>query len=62
MRTPIILLECKRCGARWTPRVPDPRQCPVCKSPHWRTPPKYRRRDAVQTHTPTAPAAGEQEG
>lgn len=29
---------CRRCGATWTPRVPDPVACPRCKSARWQTP------------------------
>jgi hypothetical protein len=33
--------ECKRCGAKWTPRKNKPPvQCPKCKSPYWNRPKK----------------------
>ena len=30
--------RCLKCGLIWTPRVPEPRACPGCKSYHWREP------------------------
>lgn len=35
MNIKVPRLECRRCGYTWTPRVPDVRQCPRCKSPKW---------------------------
>jgi predicted Zn-ribbon and HTH transcriptional regulator len=29
------MLECKRCGHQWLPRVPRPQECPACKSRRW---------------------------
>jgi len=29
------VLECKRCGHKWTPKKEDVRQCPKCKSAFW---------------------------
>jgi hypothetical protein len=30
------MLECKRCGNKWEPRIKkSPKQCPKCKSPNW---------------------------
>jgi primosomal protein N' len=32
----IEMLECKRCGNKWEPRIKkSPKQCPKCKSPYW---------------------------
>jgi hypothetical protein len=38
--------ECLRCGYHWTPRVPSPRACPLCRSAYWDLPPvkAYARR------------------
>ncbi len=30
-------VTCKRCGHKWSPRVAEPRNCPNCKQPKWRT-------------------------
>jgi len=27
--------ECTRCDNIWWARVPEPKQCPECKSPYW---------------------------
>lgn len=27
--------ECLRCNGTWEERVPNPRYCPLCKSPYW---------------------------
>jgi predicted Zn-ribbon and HTH transcriptional regulator len=27
---------CMKCGHTWTPRTPDPKMCPGCKSIYWR--------------------------
>jgi len=29
------VLECKRCGYKWHPRVETVRVCPHCKNPYW---------------------------
>lgn len=29
------ILECKRCGYKWCPRVENPVMCPNCRSPYW---------------------------
>jgi predicted Zn-ribbon and HTH transcriptional regulator len=31
-------VACQRCGHEWVPNVPDPRECPRCKSYHWKRP------------------------
>ncbi len=57
---PIHLLHCERCGANWSPKVPDPVACPRCHSPRWRTPSRYTRGAIpmpTDTKTPTATAA-----
>jgi len=28
-------LICQRCGHEWYPRIPDPKQCPKCRSVRW---------------------------
>lgn len=28
-------VQCKRCGAKWRPRVAHPRYCRVCRTPYW---------------------------
>lgn len=30
--------ECRRCGHKWVPSVPQPKTCPRCKSYEWATP------------------------
>ena len=37
MGHPLILpqLVCKRCGHKWTPRVPNPKRCPKCLRYGW---------------------------
>ena len=30
---PVEELICKHCGNKWTPRVPEPKFCPMCKRP-----------------------------
>lgn len=30
---------CRRCSHTWVLRLPDPKNCPGCKSPYWRTKP-----------------------
>jgi len=32
---PLPELECKRCGHKWIPRVPNPRRCPKCLRYDW---------------------------
>ena len=29
------LLRCAKCRYEWTPKVPDPKECPQCKSRYW---------------------------
>ena len=29
-------LKCLRCGWKWEPRLPEPVQCPRCKSYKWK--------------------------
>lgn len=29
------IIECLRCGHKWTPRKPEVRICPKCKSAYW---------------------------
>lgn len=31
----IFTRVCERCGHTWVPRVPQPKHCPKCNSPHW---------------------------
>jgi len=34
----VVILECKRCGWKWSPRKKDDvRLCPKCKSAYWDT-------------------------
>lgn len=33
------ILKCLRCGHEWTPRKPEVRQCPRCKSAYWNVAP-----------------------
>jgi len=40
-------MECKRCHHKWTPRVPNPRECPRCKSPYWDKERKKRGKEIV---------------
>lgn len=35
-------VECKRCGHKWVPRVPEVRTCANCRSVWWDTPRKNR--------------------
>ncbi len=35
MADAMIGLECKQCGYKWVPRVPDPKVCPGCKRRNW---------------------------
>jgi predicted Zn-ribbon and HTH transcriptional regulator len=32
MNNIINIITCKKCGLKWTPRKPEPRTCPKCKS------------------------------
>ncbi len=32
------MLECKRCGHHWAPKVADPVRCPKCTSTYWNVP------------------------
>jgi len=32
---------CAKCGYEWMARVPEPKQCPMCKQYHIDTPRKY---------------------
>jgi hypothetical protein len=34
---------CCRCGYHWTPRMADPKCCPLCRSAYWNRPPKSSR-------------------
>ena len=34
-QTPHLSLKCKRCGHEWTPRKPEVRMCPECRSAYW---------------------------
>jgi len=43
---------CERCGFHWKPKVADPRQCPSCKSHHWKF--KARRAGRPYEHTTCA--------
>jgi predicted Zn-ribbon and HTH transcriptional regulator len=38
----VVVLECKRCGYEWTPRInaKDVKMCPACKSRLFREPRK----------------------
>lgn len=38
MKIQTVVLDCKRCGHKWTPRKDDVRLCPKCKSPYWEVP------------------------
>lgn len=38
-------LQCLRCGHKWKQRVSDPKKCPACNSPYWRSP----RKDKVES-------------
>lgn len=29
-------LRCKKCGYEWEARTNNPKECPQCKSRHWR--------------------------
>ena len=42
--------ECKRCGYKWTPRVPDVKMCPKCKSLKWQEdkPKKKAKTEAIR--------------
>ncbi len=31
----LATFTCKRCLGTWTPRNPQPQQCPKCRSPYW---------------------------
>ena len=31
-------LTCNACGYQWTPKVPEPKECPACKSRNWNRP------------------------
>lgn len=55
---PIHLLHCERCGANWSPKVPDPVACPRCHSPRWRTPSRFSK---STNPPPAAPAAAREE-
>lgn len=35
--------ECLRCGHKWTPKVVNPRVCPMCRSAYWDRPPQTAR-------------------
>lgn len=40
---------CLRCGYVWEARVPEPRNCPHCKSPYWNRPKeRFFKRRALQ--------------
>lgn len=36
--------KCLRCGWTWEPRTENPKYCPGCKSPQWRTVSRYGQR------------------
>ena len=38
------VVECKRCGYKWVPRVKRPTVCPHCGSPYWDKAVKYPKR------------------
>ena len=31
-------LECKKCGHKWAPRIPNPPTCPHCRTYYWNKP------------------------
>jgi len=51
-----LKLTCAKCGYEWTPKVPDPKECPQCKSRYWREPQERREnmqcQHKIQHHVP----------
>ena len=35
MKSMVTVIECKRCGHKWVPRIPFPALCPNCRSPYF---------------------------
>lgn len=54
--------KCHHCGHEWEPRVKNPKKCPTCQNPLWRSPNPKKRKvstapiDVVAEPTPTAPS------
>lgn len=46
---PLLLCTCKclRCGNVWIARITNPKTCPLCGSPNWRTPRPNKYADRV---------------
>jgi len=61
----MTVFECGRCGYSWYPRKPEkPKVCPVCKSPYWDTPRKYKLKELNKRGTSmiskTCPVCGQE--
>jgi len=49
-------LKCCKCGHEWIPRVPDPVQCPRCRSVFWNDDSKARDAEEIKRQAKDAAA------